>query len=80
MGYPRKNPNRWGLRIGHEISRGIEDRACENSRVELKKEVELLGVLRKNSCRISMGFSFGPYNFHRVLHNFAEFPVVGWQW
>ena len=66
MGYSRKNPNRGerggggagGLRIGNGISRGTEESACENSRGQLKKEVESLGILKKNSCRISMGLGF----------------------
>ena len=38
--------------------------------------MEFLGMLRKNSCGISMGSGFWPYNFRRVLHNFLECLVV----
>ena len=66
MGYSRKiqtggreeGGGAGGLRIGNGISRGTEESACENSRGQLKKEVEFLAMLKKNSCRISMGLGF----------------------
>ena len=74
LGYSRKNPNRevWG----HGISRGIEERACGNSRVQLKKELEFARVFKKISCRISMCLGFLPWDFQGVSHNFAEFSGV----
>ena len=36
-----------------------------------KKQIEI-----ENSCGISMGLGFWPWNFQRVLHNLAEFPGV----
>ena len=42
----------------------------------IKKEVEIPGVFKKNSCRISMGLGFWPWNFQEVSHKFAEFLVT----
>ena len=42
----------------------------------IKKEVEFPGVFNKSSCGISMGLGFWPWNFQRVSHNFAGFPVT----
>ena len=42
---------------GHGISSGIEERACENSRGQLKKKQNFRRCLRKN-CGISIGLGF----------------------
>ena len=51
----QKNPKQGGQ--GHGISSGIEERACESSRGQLKKKQNFQGCLRKN-CGISMGLGF----------------------
>ena len=56
----------------------------------INKEAEFWGMHKKNSCGISMGLGFWPYNFHGVSHNFfrsssgeslftPEFLRVKWQ-
>ena len=60
---------------GHGISSGIEERACENSRGQLKKKQNFRRCLRKN-CGISIGLGFWPWNFKGVSHNFVEFPEM----
>ena len=67
--YSRINPNTHGG-WGHEISKRIEERACRNSRGQLKKKGNL-------SWGISMGLGFWPWSFQVVSNNFAEFPGVG---
>ena len=53
-----------------EISRGILEKgqACRNSWGQLKREVEFPGVLKKNSCGISMGLVV----FDLVLETYHE--------
>ena len=43
--------------LRHGISTGIEERACGNSRGQLK-EVEFPEVINKKLCGISMGLGF----------------------
>ena len=57
------------------ISRGIEERTWK-FQGSIKKEVEFLGVFKKNSCGISMGPHFLLSNFQGVSHNFVEFLGV----
>ena len=38
--------------------------------------MELLGVMEKKLCEISMGLGFQPWNFQAMSHNFVDFPVV----
>ena len=35
----------------------------------IKKDVEFTAVAKKNSCGISIGLDFSPWNFHGVPHN-----------
>ena len=46
MGYSRKKQEWVGCKLG--IFRGFEERACGNSRGQLKKSVEFPGVFKKN--------------------------------
>ena len=43
-----------------------------------RKQVEFPGVFKKNSCGISMGLGFWPWNFQgvQVSHNYAQFSAV----
>ena len=55
LSHTRENTNRGGWE--HGISRAIEERICKFQGL-IKKEVEFLGMLKKNSCGISTGLSF----------------------
>ena len=68
-----------------EISRGILEKgqACRNSWGQLKREVKFPGVLKKNSCGISMGLVVFDLVLETSKHeageshnNFAEFPII----
>ena len=56
-GLCQKNSKQGGGGQGHGISSGIEERACENSRGQLKKKQNFRRCLRKN-CGISIGLGF----------------------
>ena len=61
---------------GHEISKGNEERACENSRGQLKKMEFPAGsgmIKIKSWWWVSMGFIFGLGISKGLSHNFAEF-------
>ena len=75
FGYSRKKTNSgdWG----HGISRGIEERKYGNSRSQLKKLGNFQGCSSKNSCRISMGLGFWPWNFQRYYTNLMN--LQGWK-
>ena len=70
MGYSRKNPNMGqGLSTWNFHSRGIEERAHENPRVQLKK------TNVKFSCVLV--FDFGIYKgWHTILQNFQGWQLV----
>ena len=72
MGYSRKK-SRPGVE-DLEFLRGIKERACGNSRCQLKKEWNFQRVSKKKSCGISMVLGFWPWNFQEVSHNLAEEP------
>ena len=45
---------------------GIEERACGNSRGQLKKKWGFQGMIKKKSRGISMGIGCLSWNFHGV--------------
>ena len=55
---------------GHGISRGIEE-SMWKFQWSIKQKVEFPGVFKKNSCGISMGLGFSPWNFQGMSQNFA---------
>ena len=55
---------------------GVSKKEPWNSRVQLKKEVEFSGVLKKNAYRIFMDLGFWPWKFEGVSQNFQGWKLV----
>ena len=65
----------------HGISRGIEERACGNSRSQLKKKWNFQGCSRKTDSGISLSLGFWRWNFQNGyrphnLQNFQRWKLV----
>ena len=79
MGYSRKNPNiGQGFSTWSFQSRGIEERAHKNPRVQLKRKWNFWGFKRKNNVKFPwvLVFDLTISIFKIVAHNSAEFPGV----
>ena len=79
MGYSRKNPNMGqGFSTWNFQSRGIEERAHKNPRVQLRRKWNFCGFQRKTDVKFPwvLVFDHGISNFKIVAHNFAEFLGV----
>ena len=60
-----------------KISRSIEERACENSRGQLKKKRNFQEWSRKIHVQfLFMGFCLAPWNFRRMSHYFKASSLV----
>ena len=79
MGYSRKNPNMGqGFSTWNFQSRGIEERAHKNPRVQLRSKWNFCGFQRKTDVKFPwvLVFDHGISNFKIVAHNFAKFLGV----
>ena len=79
MGCSRKNPNMGqGFSTWNFQSRGIEERAHKNPRVQLRRKWNFWGFQRKTDVKFPwvLVFDHGISNFKIVAHNFAEFLGV----
>ena len=79
MGYSRKNLNMGqGFSTWNFQSRGIEERAHKNPRVQLRRKWNFCGFQRKTDVKFPwvLVFDHGISNFKIVAHNFAEFLGV----
>ena len=75
-GYSRKKQGRWG----YGNSRGIEEKACGNSRKSTKKEVEVPGDMKKNHVEFSLDLSwFSTLEFPRGVIQVCMQNFQGWK-